>query len=106
MSGSTDVLSVVYIRTSHLKNTAPLFQEFTNIYKINHMNKVIEDLNVLIKYFRVRQEVSDEIQISISFIKDDLQTPNTLNRRDGYQHSKRNYVISPPRRRSYDISDS
>ena len=37
------------------------------------MNKVIEDVNVLRKYFRVRQEVSDEIQTSISFIKDELK---------------------------------
>ena len=38
------------------------------------MKKVIEDLNVFRKYFRVRQEVSDEIQTSIYFIKDELQT--------------------------------
>ena len=42
--------------------------------KINHTKKLIEDLNVLRKDFRVRQEVSDEIQTSISFIKDELQT--------------------------------
>ena len=50
------------------------FWEFTNISKINHMKKVIEDLNIFEWYFRVRQEVSDEIQTSISFIKYDLQT--------------------------------
>ena len=38
------------------------------------MKKVIEDMNVFRKYFRVRQEVSDEIQTSISFIKYELQT--------------------------------
>ena len=42
--------------------------------KINHTKKVIEDLNVYRKYFRVRQEVSDEIQTIIYFIKDELQT--------------------------------
>ena len=42
--------------------------------KINHMKKVSEDMNVLRKYFWVRQEVSDEIQTIISFIKDELQT--------------------------------
>ena len=52
------------------------FQEFTNIYKINQTEKVIENLNVLRKYFRVRQEVSDEIQTRITFIKDELQTSN------------------------------
>ena len=38
------------------------------------MKKVIEDLNVFRKYFRVRQEASDEIQRSIYFINDDIQT--------------------------------
>ena len=38
------------------------------------MNKLIEDLNVFRKYFRIRQEVSDEIKTNISFIKDYLQT--------------------------------
>ena len=38
------------------------------------MNRVIEDLNLFRTYFRVRQEVSDEILKSISFIKDELQT--------------------------------
>ena len=41
---------------------------------INPMMKVIKYLNVFRKYFRVRQEVSDEIQTSIYFIKDELQT--------------------------------
>ena len=38
------------------------------------MKKVIEDLNAFRKYFRVRQEVSDEIQTNIYFIKDEIQT--------------------------------
>ena len=38
------------------------------------MKKVIEDMNVFRKNFRVRQEVSAEIQTSIYFIKDELQT--------------------------------
>ena len=42
--------------------------------KTNNMKKVIEDMNVFRKYFRVRQEVSDEIQKNVSFIKDELQT--------------------------------
>ena len=41
--------------------------------KIHHMKRVIEDLNVFRKYFRVRQDGSDEIQTSISFIKDNIQ---------------------------------
>ena len=38
------------------------------------MNKVIEDLNFFRNYFRVIQEVSDDILTSISFIKNELQT--------------------------------
>ena len=44
------------------------------MFKINLTKKVIEDLNVFRKYFRVRQEVSNEIQTSLSIIKDELQT--------------------------------
>ena len=44
--------------------------------KINYMKKVIEDLNVFRTNFRVRQEVNDEIQTSISFIKAELQAFN------------------------------
>ena len=42
--------------------------------KIYHMKKVIEILNVFRKYFRFRQDVSGEIQRTISLIKDELQT--------------------------------
>ena len=73
MSVSTNILLIFYIRTSHLKNTALCFQEFTDMSKINHMKKVMEDMNILRKYFGVRQEVSDDIQTSISFIKYELQ---------------------------------
>ena len=44
------------------------------MYKINHMKKVIEYLNIFRIYFRVRQEVIDEIQTRNYFIKDELQT--------------------------------
>ena len=61
MSGSTDVLLFFNIRTSHLtKHRSLYFQEFTNMSKINQTKKVIEYLNVLRKYYRVRQEVSYE----------------------------------------------
>ena len=36
------------------------------------MKKVFEELNIFRKYFSVRQDISDEIQTSTSFIKDDL----------------------------------
>ena len=74
MSGSTYVLFVVYIIEIHMtKYSSIIFQEFTNMSKINHMKKVIEDLNVFRRYLRVRQEVIDEIQTSIYFLKDELQ---------------------------------
>ena len=74
MSGSTDVLFVVYIRTSHLtKHGSTVFQEFTSMSKITHMKKLIGDQYVFRRYFQVRQEVNDEIQTIISYIKDELQ---------------------------------
>ena len=42
--------------------------------KIHHMKKLIEDLDVFRKDFGVIQDVSDEIQISINFVKYELQT--------------------------------
>ena len=51
------------------------FQEFTHMSKTKHTKKVIKDMNVFRKYFRVRQGGSDEIKTSISFIKDELQNP-------------------------------
>ena len=76
MSGSTDVLFVVYIRTSHLtKYSSIYFQEFTTMSKINHMKKVIEYMNVLRKDFRVRQEVIDRIQKVFLFLKMSFKLP-------------------------------
>ena len=75
MSGSTYLLFVFYIITSHItKYSSIYFQEFTTISKINHTKKVIEYMNVFRKCFIVRQEVSYEIQTSIYFIKYGLQT--------------------------------
>ena len=65
------------------------FQEFTSITKINHMKKVIEDLNVFRKYFRVRQEVSDEIQTVIYFIRYELQ--NTIENKISFKKRKENH---------------
>ena len=42
--------------------------------KILQMKKVIEDHNLFRKYFRVRQDVIDEVQTSMSCIKYELQT--------------------------------
>ena len=72
MSGSKDILFVFYIRTNHLiASSCIFFQEFINMYKNNHSTK---ELNFFRKEFRDRQDISDEIQTSISLIRDELQT--------------------------------
>ena len=74
MSGSTDLLFVIYIRTIHMtKHSSNFFQEFTTMSKITYMKKLIEEQYVFRRYFKVRQEVNDEIQTIISYIKDELQ---------------------------------
>ena len=74
MALSTDVLFVVYIRTSHMtKHSSNYFQEFTTMSKITHMKKLIEEQYVFRRYFKVRQEVNDEIKTSIYYIKVELQ---------------------------------
>ena len=46
--------------------------------KINHMKKVVEYLNVFRKDFEVRQEFSDEIQITSSFLKMSFKFPSKI----------------------------
>ena len=58
--------------------------------KIHHTNKVTKYLNVFRKYFRARQDVSDEIQTSISFIEDEIQTFIE----DNISHKKSNEKLS------------
>ena len=55
------------------KHISSCFQEFTTMSKITHIKKVIEDQYVFRIYFNVGQEVNDEIQKSIYYIKDELQ---------------------------------
>ena len=63
MSGTTDVILLVYIRTNHLvKSRSFIFKEFANMSKNHHIKK-----------YRVRQDFGDETQTSIYFIKDELQ---------------------------------
>ena len=74
MLGSTDVLFVFNTKTTDLtKHSYKCFREFTTISKMNHMKKLIEYQYVFKRYFMVRQEVNDEIQKSIYFIKDECQ---------------------------------
>ena len=70
MAGSTDVLFAFYIRTRHMtKHSSNFFQEFTTMYKITHMKKLIEDRYVFRRDLRFRQEVNDEIQTNILILK-------------------------------------
>ena len=74
MHDSTKVLFVVYIRTSHLtKHSYNVFEEFKIMSKSTLTKKVIDEQNVFRSEVMVRKEVNDEIQISISYIKDELQ---------------------------------
>ena len=60
MAGSTDLLFVVYIRTSHqTKHSSNSFQEFTTMSKITHMKKMIKYQYVFRRDLKVRQEVND-----------------------------------------------
>ena len=57
------------------EHTIPIFfQEFANMSITHHTKKEIEGLNAFRKYSRVRQDVSNEIQTIIYFIKNELQT--------------------------------
>ena len=73
MQGSTDVLFVVYIRTSHLTKHSFNFQEFITMSKLTHTKKVIEFQHVFISEFKVIPEVNDGMQTRISYIKYELQ---------------------------------
>ena len=74
MAGLKDVLFVVYIRTSHLtKHSSILFKEFTTMFKITHIHKLIEDQYVFRSDFKVIKEVNDETKNNIYYIKDNLQ---------------------------------
>ena len=73
--GSSKVLSVVYIRTSHLtKHSYSFFEESKILTKITIMKQVIEEKKVVRSEIMTRKEVNDEIQRSVSFIKDKLQS--------------------------------
>ena len=73
--GSSKVLLVVYIRTSHLtKHSYNCFEEYNFLTKTTITKKLIEEKKVFRSEIMVRKEVNDEIQRIISFIKDELQS--------------------------------
>ena len=75
MMGSSKVLSVVYIRTIHLtKHSYIFFEESKFLTKTTIMKQVIDEKKVFRSEIMTRKEVNDEIQRSVSFIKDKLQS--------------------------------
>ena len=76
MSGLDTILLIVYIRTSNLMASSSVSdKQFSHISKINHTKEIMNELGIFRREFRDRQDVSDEIQMSISLIKDELQNP-------------------------------
>ena len=74
MTGSADVLFLVYIITSHMtKHRSNFFQEFTTMSKITHMKKVIKDQYFFRSDFKVIQEVNDGIQKLFIILKMSLK---------------------------------
>ena len=69
--GSSKALFVVYIRTSHLtKHSYNCSEEYKFLTKTTIMKQVIDEKKVFRSEIMVRKEVNDEIQRSVSFIKD------------------------------------
>ena len=69
------IICCFYQNKTSEKYSSIHFQEFTNVSKINHMKKLIEDMNVFGQDFRVRQEVSDEIQTGLISLKMSFKIP-------------------------------
>ena len=74
MHGSTKVFFVVHIRTSHMKkHSYNCFEELKIMSKSTLMKKIFDEQNVFRSEVMVRKYIIDEIQRSISYIKDELQ---------------------------------
>ena len=73
--GSSKVLLVVCIRTSHLtKHSYKVFEEYTFLTKTTFTKEAIDEKKGFRSEIMVRKEVNDEIQRGISFIKYELQS--------------------------------
>ena len=66
------VICCLYENMQSEKHSSNLFQEFTTMSEIIHVKKVTEDQYLFRIYFKVIQKVIDEIQTSMSYIKDEL----------------------------------
>ena len=74
MVGSSKVLSVVYTRTSLLiKQSYNCFEESKLLTKTTIMKEVIEEKKAFRSEMMTQKEVNDEIQRSVSFVKDEFQ---------------------------------
>ena len=74
MSGCKKKLVIHKTTNYMIPSVSVSIKKFSNMYRIHNMKKVMEYVDVLSIYFRVRQDVSDEILTSIYFIKYELQT--------------------------------
>ena len=89
MMGSSKVLFVVYIRTSHLtKHSYNLFEEYKILSKTTIMKKVSDEKKLFRSEIMVRKEVIDEIQRNVSYIKEELQSSIEKNVRKGRKKEK------------------
>ena len=93
MVGLSKVLSVVYIRTIHLtKHSYNCFEESKILTKTTIMKQVIEEKKVLRSEIMARKEVNDEIQRSVSFIKDKLLSVIERNIQEGSKKVNLNWL--------------
>ena len=75
MSGSDNILLMVYIRTSNLTESISVLDKyFSHISGINHTKETMNELYIFRKGSRDIQDVSDEIKTFVYLIKYELQT--------------------------------
>ena len=74
----------VNIRTSHLtKHSYNVFEEYKFLTKTTITKQVIDEKKLFRSEIMSRKEVNDEIQRSVSFIKDELQSVIEKNIQEG-----------------------
>ena len=82
--GSSKVLFVVYIRTIHLtEHSYNCVEEFKIMTKTIIMKKVSDEKKLLKSEVMVRKDTNDEVQRSIYYIKDEIQTSIERNVMEG-----------------------
>ena len=88
IKGSTDVLFVVYIRTSHLaKHSCNCFQEFKIMSKSTLVEKLFEEQNLLRSEVMVKNKLMTKYK-NHYYIKDELQNSIENNLLEGRKKGK------------------